>query len=173
MRIAVPCLSIKLHVTSLVECALGNSLRILFRAAAATTQTPSSISKADAEFENFCQAARGANVVPMYRRIFSDQLTPVLAYRCLVKENDVNAPSFLLESVVNGDQTGRYSFLGAMPALEVVAKGNKVTVLDHLHGSRTVTNEPDPMEVSHACSRSFNVSSMFAICDAQGYKQQP
>jgi anthranilate synthase component 1 len=88
----------------------------------------------------------------MYRRIFSDQLTPVLAYRCLVKENDVNAPSFLLESVVNGDQTGRYSFLGAMPALEVVAKGNKVTVLDHTHGTRVVSQVPDPLQVRPAAA---------------------
>lgn len=105
----------------------------------------------DAAFQQFVQAAEGANVVPMYRRIFSDQLTPVLAYRCLVKENDVNAPSFLLESVVNGDQTGRYSFLGAMPALEVVAKGNKVTVLDHTHGTRRVSEVPDPLQVRPSC----------------------
>jgi len=101
----------------------------------------------------------------MYRRIFSDQLTPVLAYRCLVKENDVNAPSFLLESVVNGDQTGRYSFLGAMPALEVIAKGNKVTVLDHLHGARTVTNEPDPMEVVVQLSRNWQPAKVDGMPD--------
>lgn len=71
-------------------------------------------------------AASGANLVPLYRRIFSDQLTPVQAYRCLVGPGDMEAPSFLLESVTNGDQQGRYSFVGAMPALEVVAKGHKV-----------------------------------------------
>jgi len=71
-------------------------------------------------------AATGANLVPLYRRIFSDQLTPVQAYRCMVEHGDLESPSFLLESVVNGDQQGRYSFVGAMPALEVVAKGHKV-----------------------------------------------
>jgi len=35
------------------------------------------------------------------------------------QEDDFGAPSFLFESVVNGDQQGRYSFVGAMPALEV------------------------------------------------------
>jgi len=55
------------------------------------------------------------DIIPLYQRIFSDQLTPVLAYRCLVEENDINAPSFLLESVVNGNQQGRYSF-GRRPA---------------------------------------------------------
>lgn len=51
---------------------------------------------------------------------------PAAANRCLVADGDMEAPSFLLESVTNGDQQGRYSFLGAMPALEVVAKGHKV-----------------------------------------------
>jgi anthranilate synthase component 1 len=77
-------------------------------------------------FFNVCPAASGANLVPLYRRIFSDQLTPVQAYRCMVEHGDLESPSFLLESVVNGDQQGRYSFVGAMPALEVVAKGHQV-----------------------------------------------
>lgn len=38
----------------------------------------------------------------MFRRIFSDQLTPVLAYKCLVRGDDKEAPSFLLESVEDG-----------------------------------------------------------------------
>jgi anthranilate synthase component 1 len=45
--------------------------------------------------------------VPLFKRIFSDHLTPVLAYRCLVKQDDREAPSFLLESVVNGNQSVR------------------------------------------------------------------
>lgn len=61
----------------------------------------------DTEFDRFCEAAANANIVPLFERIFSDQLTPVLAYRCLVQESDVNAPSFLFESVVNGNQQGR------------------------------------------------------------------
>lgn len=100
------------------------------------------------EFAAFAAAAAGgANVVPLFKRLLSDQLTPVLAYRCLVKENDVDAPSFLLESVVNGDQQGRYSFVGAMPAVEIVATRNRVTVLNHQDGTRRVTHEDDPMEV--------------------------
>lgn len=37
--------------------------------------------------------------------------------------------------------------MGAMPAMEIIAKGNTVTVLDHLSGTRRVTQEEDPMEV--------------------------
>lgn len=42
--------------------------------------------------------------MPLFQRILSDHLTPVLAYRCLVAEDERSAPSFLFESVVNGEQ---------------------------------------------------------------------
>ena len=41
----------------------------------------------------------------------------------------------------------RYSFLGAMPAMEIIATQNKVTFLDHEKGTRSVTHEQDPMKV--------------------------
>ena len=55
------------------------------------------------EFDKFRDACQHGNLVPIYKRIFSDQLTPVLAYRCLVKEDDREAPSFLFESVENSE----------------------------------------------------------------------
>ncbi|GAX76879.1 hypothetical protein CEUSTIGMA_g4325.t1 [Chlamydomonas eustigma] len=117
---------------------------------------PASIIQSMEEFQRFTEAVRsGGNVVPVCRRIFSDQLTPVVAYRCLIQDNDVNAPSFLLESVVNGDQQGRYSFVGAMPAMEVIATQGKVVVLDHEAGTRKVTTEADPMQVPEALSRTW------------------
>lgn len=70
------------------------------------------------------------NLVPVYTRMMSDQLTPVVAYQRLVRD-DRYAPSFLFESVQNGTDSGRYSFVGAWPDLEILAKGNEVTVLDH------------------------------------------
>lgn len=50
----------------------------------------------------FSEASKRANLVPLYRCIFSDHLTPVVAYRCLVQEDDREAPSFLFESVEPG-----------------------------------------------------------------------
>ena len=47
-------------------------------------------------------AAAGHTLLPLQRCIFSDHLTPVLAYRCLVREDDREAPSFLFESVEQG-----------------------------------------------------------------------
>lgn len=109
---------------------------------------------ADSEFQRFADAAKQGNLVPLYERVMSDQLTPVLAYRCLVREDDREAPSFLFESVVNGNQQvrattglipttctcnslqGRYSFIGAQPSLEIVATQGRVVILDHEAGTR-------------------------------------
>ncbi|KAK4753489.1 hypothetical protein SAY87_001593 [Trapa incisa] len=98
----------------------------------------------------FHQAAQNGNLVPLFRCIFSDHLTPVLAYRCLVKEDDRDAPSFLFESVEPGLQAsnvGRYSVIGAQPSIEIVAKENMVTIMDHREGRRTEEIVEDPMAV--------------------------
>lgn len=50
----------------------------------------------------FKDAAKHGNLIPLFKPIFSDHLTPVLAYRCLVKEDERDAPSFLFESVEPG-----------------------------------------------------------------------
>ena len=52
--------------------------------------------------EEFVEAAHKGNLIPLYKCIFSDHLTPVLAYRCLVSEDDREAPSFLFEAVEPG-----------------------------------------------------------------------
>ncbi len=90
-----------------------------------------------ATFQRLATGTPGANLIPMFRRLMSDQNTPVLAYRRLVRPDDRMAPSFLLESVVGGDRVGRYSFLGAQPMLEVVARGHQVQIIDHRHSQRS------------------------------------
>lgn len=74
----------------------------------------------------------------------------MLAYRCLVKEDDREAPSFLFESVEPGfksSSVGRYSVVGAQPSMEIVAKENVVTVMDHHEGKKTEEFVEDPMSV--------------------------
>ncbi|XP_073114813.1 anthranilate synthase alpha subunit 1, chloroplastic [Elaeis guineensis] len=102
------------------------------------------------EAEKFAEAASKGNLVSLHRCIFSDHLTPVLAYRCLVKEDDRESPSFLFESVEQGSRgtnMGRYSVVGAHPAMEVLAKQSTVTVIDHEAGNRTEEFVPDPMQI--------------------------
>jgi anthranilate synthase component 1 len=109
--------------------------------------------------KKLADASKSTNLIPIYRCIFSDQLTPVLAYRCLVKEDDREAPSFLFESVEPGSQmssVGRYSVVGAQPAMEIVAKENKVIVMDHNNETMTEEFVEDPMEIPRKISEKWN-----------------
>lgn len=90
----------------------------------------------------------GTVAIPIGVRLLADQLTPVLAYRRLVAPDERTAPSFLLESVENGDRLGRHSILGSRPVVEVVARGHAVTIHDHRpqttgHRPGTVTEHRD------------------------------
>ena len=87
------------------------------------------------------QSSNGAqefNLLPVYEKIFSDHLNPILAYRCITKDDTREAPSFLFESVENGEHQGRYSFVGSKPKMEVLGSGSKVTVMNHVKGTREV-----------------------------------
>ncbi|MCI0700930.1 MAG: anthranilate synthase component I [Planctomycetia bacterium] len=73
-------------------------------------------------FDDFAALAREHTVVPVYRQLTADTLTPVSAF-CKLQEGDW---SFLFESVVGGERIGRYSFLGAGPFLFFEARGNRI-----------------------------------------------
>ncbi len=85
--------------------------------------------------------------VPVAVRLLADQLTPAVAYRRTVADDPREAPSFLFESVESGDRVGRYSLMGASPVLEVSARDTRVTLTDHLAGSETAFDLPDPLSV--------------------------
>jgi anthranilate synthase component 1 len=72
-------------------------------------------------FEQFAELARTHTVVPVYRRLIGDSLTPVSAFR-KIEEGDW---SFLFESVVGGERIGRYSFLGSGPFRKFEAYGTR------------------------------------------------
>ncbi|XP_077222387.1 anthranilate synthase alpha subunit 1, chloroplastic-like [Tasmannia lanceolata] len=130
--------------------------------------TPSTPSLTD-EAVKFFEASKGGNLVPLYRCIFSDHLTPVLAYRCLVKEDDREAPSFLFESVeqgIRGTNVGRYSVVGAQPTMEIVAKENLVTIMDHAEGCRMEEFVEDPMEVPRRIMERWNPQLIDELPDA-------
>src|ERR1700736_5758146 len=74
----------------------------------------------------FLELARAHSLVPVYRQLVGDTLTPVTAFG-KIQEGDW---SFLFESVVGGERLGRYSFLGAGPFLRFEA-------WDHPSKSRT------------------------------------
>src|SRR5262249_22380923 len=76
--------------------------------------------------DRFAELARDHTVVPVYRRLTADTLTPVSAF-CKLQEGDW---SFLFESVVGGERIGRYSFLGAGPFRTFEAHGTKTRTRD-------------------------------------------
>ncbi len=73
-------------------------------------------------------------VVPVFRRLGADLLTPVSAFLTLRKGS---THSFLLESVEGGEKLGRYSFLGKDPYKILRARGVDVEIEDG-EGRRTV-----------------------------------
>jgi anthranilate synthase component 1 len=89
-------------------------------------------------FENVRQLASGVRLVPIYRQILSDTLTPVSAFYKL--EGDEHA--FLFESVVGGERIGRYSFLGSRPFLQFEAYDREVSITVDGQTSRQTVDDP-------------------------------
>ncbi|XP_074578533.1 anthranilate synthase alpha subunit 1, chloroplastic-like [Curcuma longa] len=116
----------------------------------------------------FAEAAKIGNLVPLHRCIFSDQLTPVVAYRCLVKEGDYEAPSFLFESVEQGSRgnnVGRYSVVGAHPAMEIVVRENMVSIMDHEEGRMTEEIVDDPMQIPKRITEGWSPQTIDELPD--------
>ncbi len=91
--------------------------------------------------DEFLHLARQASVVPVYRQLIGDTLTPVSAF-CKIQEGDW---AFLFESVVGGERVGRYSFLGSGPFLRFQAFGNRVQIQETQPGQRLAA----PVEIEH------------------------
>lgn len=63
-------------------------------------------------FNQFLEYSKTYSVVPVFRELISDTLTPVSLYLRLRRLNNY---SFLFESVEGGEQLARYSFIGVNP----------------------------------------------------------
>jgi anthranilate synthase component 1 len=98
-------------------------------------------------FEEFCALAKDHSLVPVYRQLIGDTLTPVSAF-CKIQEGDW---SFLFESVVGGEIVGRYSFLGSSPFLRFQSYEDRVEVHTRPADGRPWTCEqfdhPDPLRL--------------------------
>ncbi|MBN1808861.1 MAG: anthranilate synthase component I [Planctomycetes bacterium] len=64
--------------------------------------------------EEFRRMAGSANMIPVYKEIFADALTPVLAFQALAGSGGYG---FLLESVEGEEKIGRFSFIGVDPSM--------------------------------------------------------
>src|SRR5271157_3704921 len=106
-------------------------------------------------FAEFQRLARRGNVVPVYRTIVADLLSPVSAYlrlvaaisdrRPSVRDRRYNAHpySFLLESVEGGERIGRYTFFGVDPFQVISSRGDRITTV---RGSKRTEETGDIFE---------------------------
>ena len=65
-------------------------------------------------------------LIPLYREVFADMLTPVRAYTLLCPPG---TPGFLLESVEGGERQARYSFIGFEPQALDLGDGDPLPAL--------------------------------------------
>ena len=82
--------------------------------------------EASPDFASFCELGRDYSVVPVWRELVADTLTPIGAFRAMVGDG----PGFLLESVEHGERWSRFSFVGRSPAATLVARGRRVEVTE-------------------------------------------
>jgi anthranilate synthase component 1 len=79
-------------------------------------------------YEEFSRLSKEGNIIPVYKSVSADLLTPVLAY---LKISVGAANSFLLESIEGGEKIARYTFLGCNPFLTIRATGDTIEILRH------------------------------------------
>lgn len=76
------------------------------------------------DLAKFQELAQSHDAVPVTRRLLCDALTPVSAFRRI----DTGRTACLFESVVGGENVGRYSFLAVEPKLQISARGDQVII---------------------------------------------
>jgi anthranilate synthase component 1 len=87
--------------------------------------------------KEFLALAKEHTLVPVCRTLPADLETPVSAFlRAAWPEREC----FLLESVENGEQVGRYTFIGLAPFKRIVARGREITITE---GKKVVQIEDD------------------------------
>jgi anthranilate synthase component 1 len=87
--------------------------------------------------EEFVELAKRGNLIPVYREVLADRLTPVSAYDRIAGDG----ASFLLESVEGGERLARYSFLGSRPFLTLRTKG-RAAFVEHEGNQRLAEIQP-------------------------------
>jgi anthranilate synthase component 1 len=110
---------------------------------------------------DFLDLARDGRIAPLRRRIPADLETPVSAYLKLAPLGAV----CLLESVEQGIQVGRYSFIGLAPRCEVVVGDDTVSVR---RGDDTHTAPLDPARPFAAIEAELEAARDLATGDLPG-----
>ena len=94
------------------------------------------------DIETVKELLKGYKTVPVFYELLVDQFTPIRLFNCL-HERYKNC--FILESVDNKDQWGRYSYVGIDPKEEIIING-KNAVIKKSDGTKTESVIKDPKE---------------------------
>ena len=118
-------------------------------------------------FEQFRDLFGRGNVVPVYRQLMADTLTPVLAFQKIAS----GPYAFLLESASGPEKIGRYCFLGSSPFALFKSAGNRVEVQED--GAARTWQTQNPLEDFRQYLDKFSFAALEGLprlsCGAVGY----
>ena len=106
------------------------------------------------DLQEFLSLAVDHDAVPVSRRLLSDSLTPVSAF----KRIDDGGTACLFESVVGGENVGRFSFLAVDPQLELSSFANMVT--ETVNGQSRSFESENPLEEIRQRTAKVKVASL-------------
>ena len=89
-------------------------------------------------FNEFKELSKKGNVVPVYRQLFADTLTPVSAFQ---KVSDTDY-AFLLESADGGEKIAKYSTIGSNPFAGFKCKDSNVEIFNKEGITHIETTDP-------------------------------
>ncbi|MFA5488865.1 MAG: anthranilate synthase component I [Candidimonas sp.] len=109
------------------------------------------------EIEFNALAAQGYNRIPLITETYADLDTPLAIYLKLAHSGpEGGRNTCLLESVVGGEQFGRYSFIG-LPAKTILRSSGDITEVVH-QGKVVETHQGDPLAFIEAYQARFKVA---------------
>ena len=103
--------------------------------------------------QDFIRLAMSANVIPVYKEILADTLTPVSAFQKIGK-----GYSFLLESIEGQEKIARFSFIGIEPSIILKSKSNSIEV--NKRGKSIKYNADDPLKEIEKIMNGFKAAGV-------------
>jgi len=119
------------------------------------------------DYTEFKRKCREGNVVPVYRQLMADTLTPVSAF-----EKIADGPyAFLFESASGPENIGRYCFLGSSPFALFRCYGDRVEIEEQ--GTQVSSFRGDPLEEFRSYLERFRLAAVEGLprfsCGAVGW----
>lgn len=105
--------------------------------------------------QEFIKLAKKANVIPVYKEILADTLTPVSIFQKIG-----NGYSYLLESVEGQEKIARFSFIGIEPSIILKSKANSIEINKNGKVKTYLADEP--------LKEIENIMSNFKVAEVKG-----